>query len=355
MGDTGETFAHQWRLGLFRFSHTSQRFNSLSLLSLNAAQADFVYLKKSTALCLMKLTTHTRIGAPGLGFPNARRIQQRMGVSVSTFKALALAASSSRPALRSPCMLFLRFFIRQDQIVIHYPCRGRKYQVGIRVADLDSDWQSLNEVAIREEYRLETSFAPDLVIDGGGNIGIFSLLASAAFPDAKIVVCEPVPGNLTQIHRHLQANAVRAEVLPVCLGGAERTIPFYLREANQGSFGGEKPFTSQIDVEVTTLASILRTRDASRIVIKLDIEGMEIEVLESFVPHETRPVFVTGELHGHKANHARMRQIFEGSGWHVQFERVADQSSVFEAWSPAAASFFGPIAASSLVGANHPA
>lgn len=285
-----------------------------------------------------------------MGFPNAQRILNRMGVSVNTLKALALAASSSRPALRAFCMLFLRPFIRQDQIVIHYPCRGRRYRAWIRMTDLDSDWQSLNEVAIREEYRLEPSFAPDLVIDGGGNIGIFSLLAAAAFPGVKIVVCEPVPGNLAQIQKHLEANAVRAEVLPVCLGGTERTIPFYVREANQGSFDGEKPFTSQIEVGVVTLAAILRTRSASRVLIKLDIEGMEIEVLESFVPCETRPVFVTGELHGHKAHHQRMEEIFESSGWHVQFERVADQSSVFEAWSPAAAPFFEPISGARLVG-----
>jgi FkbM family methyltransferase len=148
-----------------------------------------------------------------------------------------------------------------------------------------------------------------------------------------------VPHNLIQIEKHLRINQVAAEVLPVCIGGSAKKIPFYVREANQGSFDPEKRYDSQIDVDVVTLASVVRDHNANRILIKLDIEGMEIEALESFVPDETRPIFIVGELHGHKTNSRQMERIFCRSGWTVRFEEVGagEMTSLFKAWSPAAA------------------
>ncbi len=185
-------------------------------------------------------------------------------------------------------------------------------------------------------YPIDTGFAPDLIIDGGGNTGLFTLLAAATFPTAKIVVCEPVPRNLLQIGKHLRMNRVTASVMPVCIGGSERTIPFYVREANQGSFDPGIPYRSQIDVGVVTLASLVRGCEAKRILIKLDIEGMEVEALESFVPDETRPVLVVGEVHSARVNVSLLQRLFERDGWTVQFEGVGDMTGNFTAWSPAA-------------------
>lgn len=270
-----------------------------------------------------------------MNLPNARRIA-RMGVSPSTLKMLLLAAGMSRPRLRPLTQALLAPFFRDGAIAIRYTCHGRHYQVFLRSADLESDWLSFLEVAVKEIYQINPAFVPDLVLDGGANVGLFTLLAAASWPSAKLILCEPVPRNLAQLQSHLRRNGVSAEVLPVCLGGSRRTIPFYVREANQGSFDPQKPYASRIDVDVLTLSDVLRNRDARRILIKLDIEGMELETLESYVPHEERAIVVLGELHGHRENSARMERIFAAGGWTVRFDDVSDAGSVFEAWSPAA-------------------
>jgi hypothetical protein len=81
---------------------------------------------------------------------------------------------------------------------------------------------------------------------------------------------------------------------------------------------------------------LLRGRSAGRILIKLDIEGMEVEALESLVPGETRPIFVIGEVHNFQTNCGVLERIFARSGWTVRFENADVMTSGFVAWSPAA-------------------
>lgn len=270
--------------------------------------------------------------------PNARRIL-KMGPSLTTFKLLLMAAAASRPGLRSLCLLLLRPFVHEGEISVDYRYETRSYTAFIRMDDMGSDYYSVLELAVYRIYSLDKAFAPDLVIDGGGNIGLFSLAASAVFPSSKIVICEPVPRNIDRIKMHLRLNKVQAELLQVCIGGTNRTIPFYVREANQGSFDPTKPYRDVLNVQVSTLSDILRTRDARNILIKLDIEGMEIETLEQYVPVENRAVCIVGELHGHKENSHSIERIFQNKGWTLRYSDVTDQGSAFQAYSPAAVAF----------------
>jgi len=270
-----------------------------------------------------------------MAFPNARRLL-RAGPSLSTLKLLAMQASATRPRLRPASTAFLRLFVHDGEISVRFPCFNRRYTVFIRVSDMESDLFTIRELTAGGVYPLPLDFSPDLIVDGGANIGLFTLLASAAFPHATVVSCEPVPRSLAQIDKHLRGNNVPAEVLPVCLGGKRGAIPFYIREAIASSFDPHKPFAGQMNVDVVTLSDVLRGRDARRILIKLDIEGMELEVLERFVPEETRPVCVLGELHERKRTGKRLESIFNGGGWKLVFLDESETDSIFQAWSPAA-------------------
>lgn len=127
-----------------------------------------------------------------MAFPQAKQILEAQLSPLATYKLLAMAAARSRPRCRKVCLALLRPFEHSGEVAIRYPCYGRNYVVNVRIADLESDWLSVHELAIRKIYPIEDRFAPDLIIDGGGNTGLFTLLASAAFPTAKVVTCEPV-------------------------------------------------------------------------------------------------------------------------------------------------------------------
>ena len=194
---------------------------------------------------------------------------------------------------------------------------------------------------MRDAYDLDLGFCPDLVIDAGGNIGLFTLRAAAGTAEgngspAEFVICEPLPRNLEQIARHMQLNRLTVRTLAGCLGGSHRSIPFYCRDAIDSSFDGDKPYTSVVDVPVFTMEDAIGDSPAKRILIKLDIEGMEMEVLKAFVPSERRSVYIVGELHDYARNSSAFEQIFRDSGWTLEYRGVSDDHATFRACSPAA-------------------
>ena len=152
----------------------------------------------------------------------------------------------------------------------------------------------------------------------------------------RYVVCEPVPQNLEQIRFHLALNGLQAQILPACLGGTPRTIPFYRREANQSSFDSTKPYASVMEIPVVRLQDAIGPDAAERILIKLDIEGMEVEALSAFIPYEHRAVYLVGELHHFSRNAPLMEQLFRSHHWTLELHGIANDLCSFRGCSPAA-------------------
>ena len=286
-----------------------------------------------------------------MAFDNFRSILQVGSIS-SSYKLLLLAASYSRPKYRWLCFKLLRPFVRNGEIALRYRCYGRSMRFFVRLSDLDSDFRSVLELGIRDTYDLDLGFKPDLVIDGGGNIGLFTLRAAAAIGSAsdspaRFVICEPLPRNVEQVEKHIRMNRIPAEIRASCIGGASGSIPFYCREAIHSSFDPGKPYTSVIDMPVETLHDVIGSAPAERILIKLDIEGMEIETLRTFVPSERRAVYIVGELHNYQANWKAFERIFNDCGWTCRCMGLADEHANFQACSPAALPLLPSIAESS--------
>lgn len=280
-----------------------------------------------------------------MAFPNAKKIL-KMGSPLSSYKLLLVAASSSRPRLRGLCHTLLRPFIKRGEILLRYRCGNRFLRMFLRMSEMKSDLLGALELSISDTYDLAPDigpgrgFRPDLVIDGGGNIGLFTLRAAAmtaGTTPVRFVVLEPLPCNADQIQRHLDLNNVQAELIRGCLGGNRRSIPFYCREAIHSSFDPEKPYLSVMDMPVYTLEDAIGAESVERILIKLDIEGMEIEVLNAFVPREKRAVYVVGELHEFAKNAPLLEKVFEENGWPFEYRSASDGNALFRACSPAAA------------------
>jgi FkbM family methyltransferase len=275
-----------------------------------------------------------------MAFGNAKLILKKVS-GLSALKLLLLKAKYSRPALRPICDFLLRPFATNGEIPIDYKKGNRSFRIFLRDDDQESDMHSVLEVAIRNVYPLDPAYAADLVIDGGANVGLFSLQAAAVYPYAKILVCEPLPRNTAQVEKHLNENHVDADLLPICIGGERRTIPFYCREANASSFDAAKPYDSVLEIAVLPLGDIVNQHPAARILIKLDIEGMEVEALQSYIPGEQRPVVIFGELHDHKERRAALERLLADNGWSIELGDLSGDDVIFETRSPAAIALGG--------------
>jgi FkbM family methyltransferase len=273
-----------------------------------------------------------------VAFNNIRKIF-RVASAGSALKLLLLLGSQSRPRYRSALVGLLKPFSKDGSVDIHYRCHGRSLTCYVRLTDLSSDVRSVLDVVLQDTYSLDPKFRPDLVIDGGANIGLFTLhIAATASGPVKIVACEPLPRNLDLLRKHLEVNHVPAEIVAGCLGGDRVAVPFYCRGAIDSSFSPDKPFDSVLEMPVYALEDVIGATQAERILIKLDIEGMELAVLRPFVEVEHRPVYVVGELHGFEANDASFRKIFSDRGWGFKYLEVSDDAATFKACSPAALS-----------------
>lgn len=266
-------------------------------------------------------------------FQQARRIIRHSSGS-SRIKLLAATASYSRPMLAGPCSLLLRRFARDGKLEIQYRTNGQSRRIFLRTSQLRSDLCSALELAVGDCYRLGVMPEPELIIDGGGNTGLFTLAAAARWPQAKVTICEPVPDNLAVLQEHLQLNHLKAEVLPICLGAAAGHARFYCREANQGSFSNDLPYTSEIKVRVRTLSDVCGDLTGRPTLIKLDIEGAEVDVLEEFLRWPRQRMTIIGELHRTRQQKPRLSDLLRRHRWKSHFFDESEHCSQFHLFSP---------------------
>jgi FkbM family methyltransferase len=275
-----------------------------------------------------------------MAFRNARNILKHCP-PFSSYKLLLASAMNSRREYYATWFTLLRPFIRKGEVSFKYRCYGRSLKANLRMSELMSDVQSIWELCISDGYEIDLRFKPDLVVDCGGNMGLFTMrmfaaASSAGNAEVNFVIVEPLPQNIELIQRHLKMNGIAAVIKPACIGGARRSIPFYCREAIRSSFDPQMPFTQVVDMPVLSIQDVIGPSDAKRILVKIDIEGMELEALNAFVPFEHRAVYVQGELHDYEHEASLMEDLFRRHGWAFSFYWIYDNYAHFRACSPAA-------------------
>lgn len=128
---------------------------------------------------------------------------------------------------------------------------------------------------------LEAIESHDVVLDIGANVGFYSCLAASR--GKHVISFEPSVRNLNFLYRNLWENKLsRVEIFPVGVGKRSGLSRVY-------GFGGISSFvmgwgqaeTSKYSlVPVTTLDAIVAKRfQGQRLLIKVDVEGFELDVL----------------------------------------------------------------------------
>jgi FkbM family methyltransferase len=122
----------------------------------------------------------------------------------------------------------------------------------------------------------------DTFIDGGANIGYFSLLAAKRVgPTGRVHAFEPQPDNRARLAEHVEANGLSGivEIHPVALFDRRGTIELHTLENTQANHGQSTFFTAagtatrKVSVETVRLDDYLPAVVPR--LVKLDIEGAE--------------------------------------------------------------------------------
>lgn len=129
-------------------------------------------------------------------------------------------------------------------------------------------------------------FSPSAVIDIGANVGEWSRTASSIFTSSRILMFDGDPDNEPMLHSTVREIGSRSEYF-LCLLGPEKKggVTFYRPEA--GTTGSSiLPELTSFEKEAITLPmdTLDRLTDTaalgSPLLLKLDVQGFELEVLK---------------------------------------------------------------------------
>lgn len=124
----------------------------------------------------------------------------------------------------------------------------------------------------------------DVFVDGGANVGLFSLLGAVAVgPSGRVLACEPGPETMA----HLRANAAENrfgtldlhEVALADRPGCAAFTVFDIVSSGLASFAPAGAGGRTVDVIVTTLDALTADLGGRVAVVKLDLEGAEAKAL----------------------------------------------------------------------------
>jgi FkbM family methyltransferase len=127
------------------------------------------------------------------------------------------------------------------------------------------------------------------VFDVGANVGLFTYCAASYAPHALVRAYEPTPMLAALIERNLVRNgwAPRAEVRGQGVSAASGALPFYVHAIDvESSFDPRRAprsgSASAITVPVVSLDDVFESEgiDPARAVLKIDVEGHEMQVLD---------------------------------------------------------------------------
>ncbi len=147
------------------------------------------------------------------------------------------------------------------------------------------------ERELEHKVMLERILRPGMsVLDIGANIGYYALMELALImPGGTLIAVEPSPSNVGLLKRNLALNGYDGiEVHQAAVSDRAARRPFFMSEmSNLNTFhntrtGSLHLKSETIDVETKTVPEIIAGRPLD--LIRMDVEGHEVEVLTGLLP-----------------------------------------------------------------------
>ena len=155
-------------------------------------------------------------------------------------------------------------------------------------------------------YVLKRECKPGMTImDLGANLGYLTMFFAGATGDAgKVYAVEPDPLNCELLEANIATNNIAhiVDFKRMGISNQNGTSTFYpgKEERNLGSISKHKKSAGAISIEVETLSQYLSNKERMPELIKMDVEGHELEILEGGVDIFTKhdfPCKIVMELH----------------------------------------------------------
>ena len=170
---------------------------------------------------------------------------------------------------------------------IWIPLNGRKFYLNFDKATYYHLIHSVDKV--KKLVDAIPAQAEGVIIDGGANHGLFSLMAHQRFPGKIIYAVEPYPKILPLLHKNLEGTGVK--IVEKALAAENGNVKFFtsdlsdqmgsmIRE-NVQEFIRKNEVVAETTVPAVSLATLVRAEGIKKIAaLKLDIQGGEFNLIE---------------------------------------------------------------------------
>ena len=171
----------------------------------------------------------------------------------------------------------------------------------------------------------KVGFTPTQVVDCGGHIGMFTLLAAHAYPQADRVVFEPNPANTRWIEAQRSHNpGIAFELMRAAVSTVDGETSFAANSSCAGTM--IKPLldhengqpTGSYRVQMIDLLRRAEDWKNSRLLLKMDIEGEEEELLPLLIPKLPRQTAIFFETHRGQASWNTLSVILNSHGFETE-------------------------------------
>ena len=183
----------------------------------------------------------------------------------------------------------------------------------------DGYWSKLLNRSYRYEDELELLFRDSVgvdytLLDCGANYGYWSVLVSSApYGSHKAIAIEPSSQNFAKLKNNAEINGNRFEVIKCAIGASKGTARLSGTKHEAFSIAGDADSGGE-DVPVIALDDLLAEGKISangKYLIKLDVEGVEIEAIKGGAQLLQGDIILLCEEHGNDPNHTVSRYILE--------------------------------------------
>jgi len=232
----------------------------------------------------------------------------RIGIATFTIAWKVLDRLSNRPLPAKDhyyIMKFFRLFFRSYFVWISYPnplMPQTMLHLKVNLCENNQQWffrlrnrYELKELCLVAQEMKEA----EVFVDVGSNIGVYALTIAQAVPNKRVVAFEPLESNFDSLQANLTRNGItNCSTYQKAISNAGGTVRFYVNpihdgggslippkvyktgdvEINVDRYQQKHPeFQPWIEVETVHLNDVIHSKS----VLKIDVEGTEIDVLQS--------------------------------------------------------------------------
>lgn len=215
----------------------------------------------------------------------------------------------------------------------------------LQYSDLLTFCPQWHDIFIERSLAFEACVPDPRILDCGANIGLSALFYKREYPQARITAYEADPILATQLARNLRVNhAADVDVVASAVWIDNGVVSFSAQGADAGSLDRFARGTEEARIQVPScrLADVVAVETID--LLKLDIEGAEVDVLRDIAPHLRNVRAMQIEVHEFRADCRHLPEVLTmlaDAGFRYSIARVThlpwldrrDEHSPFPQWA----------------------